>query len=135
MRHAALRLAPFLALLLAWPALAQDGFFQTPSGNIQCLGAEGFVDCEIIRSETAPPQPRPFDCDLDWGTRFGVGETGPGVMPCHGDTLRGQGYPVLGYGRSATFGSVTCTSQERGLECVNRDGGGFLLSRRDQRLF
>ena len=56
-------------------------------------------------------------------------------MVCHGDTLRGRGYPVLGYGRSASFGAVTCTSEPRGLQCVNRDGGGFLLSRRDQRLY
>ncbi len=128
-----------LALLLlatpATPALAQDAFFQTPSGNIQCYAGEDFVDCEIIESDVPPPLPQPADCDLDWGSRFTVGDVGPGAMVCHGDTLRGQGYPVLGYGASLEVGAVTCSSEESGLTCLNRDGGGFTLSRRGQRLF
>lgn len=127
-----MRLA-ILAALLATPAAAE--VFQTPSGNVQCYGEAGFVDCEVIVSETAPPEPRPADCDLDWGHRFSVADRGPGVMVCHGDTVRGTGYPVLPYGSSLRFGAVTCTSEERGLTCVNPEGGGFLVSRRDQRLF
>ena len=123
-----------LLVLLSTPALAQDGFFQTPSGNIHCYGSPDFVDCEIIASDVPPPQARPADCDLDWGARFGVGATGPGVMLCYGDTVRGQ-HPVLPYGQAADFGAISCASTQAGLECRNGDGGGFFLARRGQRVF
>jgi hypothetical protein len=129
-----MRLAAAL-LLLAAPAAAQDAFFQTPSGNIQCYAGGDFVDCEVLESDVAPPLPRPLDCDLDWGSRFTVGDVGPGAMACHGDTLRGQGYPVIPYGSSIEVGAITCVSEEAGLQCLNRDGGGFALSRRGQRIF
>lgn len=122
-------------LLLPGAALAQDGSFQTPSGNIFCYGGPDLVDCEVVESDVPPPIPRPADCELAWGTRFAVGPTGRGDMVCHGDTVQAPGAPVLAYGDEAKFGAVTCLSTEAGLECANPDGGGFVLSRRGQRVF
>lgn len=124
-----------LLALFATPALSQDGFFQTPSGNMHCYGGPDAVDCEIVQSDVPPPLARPLDCDLEWGARFAVGPTGPGDMVCYGDTVRSPGSPVLAYGDQAKFGQVTCLSTEAGLECANPDGGGFFISRRGQRVF
>ncbi|MGD9925229.1 MAG: DUF6636 domain-containing protein [Pseudorhodoplanes sp.] len=43
--------------------------------------------------------------------------------------------PVLRYGSSLQIGSMNCTSSEQGLECSNRAGRGFFLSRSRQRIF
>ena len=130
--------ALLLPLLLLAGAASADTLttFQTPSGNIQCLGGEGaygtFVDCDIFETATGRPAlPMPADCDLDWGHRYTVGETGPGGMGCVGD----PNGAVLPYGQSFRFGAITCSSSEQGLECVNAEGRGFFLSRAAQRVF
>lgn len=127
-------------LLLAGPAGAQDLVsFQTPSGNIHCMGVgsgpESFVDCEVIAMSGSPIQERPAGCDLDWGRRFVVGAFGPAQMACAGDTVRNPEGDVILYGEVRQFGSVTCVSSREGLECSNTDGHGFRLSRAAQSLF
>jgi hypothetical protein len=131
-----------LALLaLAGPAWA-EGYvtFHTPSGNIHCLAADDatmgtFVDCEILETNGGALQARPAWCELDWGHRFSMSESGPAEMGCAGDTVRDSGSAVLPYGQSVIFGAISCSSSEQGLECVNGDGRGFFLSRAAQRLF
>lgn len=134
---------PFLVValgLLAAEARAELTGFQTPSGNIHCIGGtdggDAFVDCELIaRNDARPLLPIPADCDLDWGSRFSVDEAGFGGMVCHGDTVRDAANPVLPYGRAVGIGSIACTSGEAGLECRNAEGHGFFLSRARQSVF
>lgn len=136
-RPAALGLLPLL--LLAAPARADTLIpFHTPSGNIHCMALVGeggsLVDCEILETDAPPPLPRPADCELDWGSRYLLGVRTRGEMACAGDTVRDPHGMVLPYGSSALFGEIACTSSERGLECRNPAGGGFVLSRARQEL-
>jgi hypothetical protein len=128
-------------VLLAAPVAAQDfTLFQSPTGNIGCMAVadpgDPWVECELGQRNPGPPAlPRPRGCDLDWGSRFGVGSRGEAWMGCHGDTIRDRRAAVLPYGSSLRFGAVTCTSRETGMECRNDRGAGFVLSRARQRLF
>jgi hypothetical protein len=115
-------------------------FFHTPSGNIHCLAvasaAGNIMDCEILaKVEAQPIAPRPADCELDWGNRFALGETGEAQLGCAGDTVRDDSGATLAYGNSFALGRITCASSEKGLECRNGDGHGFFLSRARQELF
>jgi hypothetical protein len=122
-------------------ALAADSqAFRTPSNNIHCSGYEAdnayVVECEIIdRSNQKTAQPRPSDCDLEWGSRFSVAQSGRAYMGCTGDTIRDPNGRKLSYGKSITLTTITCTSNTKGLECVNEDGHGFFVSKSKQRLF
>jgi Tfp pilus assembly protein FimT len=128
-------------LALAAPARADTlASFHTPSKNIQCLAVTGdggaSIDCEILeKAGSRPLTPRPADCDLEWGNRFEVGETGKGTLACTGDTVRDDTGITLGYDTSFTANSITCTSTQRGLTCLNSEGHGFFLSRARQQLF
>lgn len=129
-----------VASLLAGPAAADLEFFQMPSGNIHCMagmdvGIPASVECEILELDGAPAAPRPADCALDWGHRFVVRETGPAGTVCAGDTIAHPDHGVFPYGHSASIGGITCASSERGLECRNREGHGFFLSRARQQLY
>lgn len=42
------------------------------------------------------------------------------------------GVDVAAYGETGRFGAISCTSSQKGLECRNRDGHGFFLSRARQ---
>lgn len=132
-------------LLLGVSAALADEltFFRTPSGNIHCLaydaeagGGTAGIDCEIrqITRRTLNVK-RPADCDLEWGNRVGVREAGRAELICHGDTLATPDSRVLGYGRSFAMRGITCTSTEAGLECRNRQGRGFFLSKARQALY
>lgn len=136
------RLVPLLFLLFgvaAWaaPPVSTGNAFQTPSGNIACVtsppGEPLSLRCDLAVNEAKPPK-RPRHCELDWGNAFALGETGRATRLCYGDTAAGE-HPVLAYGATWKRGGVECVSSEKGLRCVNRDGHGFDLSRRKQRLF
>lgn len=122
---------------IATPAAAQDSLsFRSPSGNIHCMIwmlDPPHARCDILESTSSFPAPR--DCDLDWGTAFGVGPTGRGEPWCVGDTVADPNGLVLPYGRSVTLGPFTCSSAETGMTCVNAQGGGFTVARAAQRVF
>ena len=128
-------------LALASPTRADTlASFHTPSNNIHCLAVTGedgaAIDCEILeKASDRPLTPRPPDCDLEWGNRFELGETGKGTLACTGDTVRDDTGITLGYDTSFTANSITCTSTQRGLTCLNSEGHGFFLSRARQQVF
>lgn len=134
-----MNLAPLACVLVlaAAPAAAQEMIqFHSPSGNIHCmiwLPDTPHARCDIF--ESTPSFPAPRDCDLDWGTAFGVGPTGRGEPWCVGDTVYSAEGMVLPYGRSVSLGPFTCSSAETGMTCVNRQGGGFTVARAAQRVF
>jgi hypothetical protein len=127
---------------------AKQGFFGTPSGNIDCdysVGlsdiADDFVSCGV-RSGLVPPEPRPAtgcgrDSDYAGNVVFLAGAGGARPVPCLGDCgpLCYAHPPVLGYGQSWNGNAVTCASSLAGLTCRNKSGHGFFLSRKSWRLF
>lgn len=109
--------------------------FRTPSGNIGCQGdtATSSIRCDIVARDWRPSA-KPASCDFDWGNAVGLRRTGATRFLCVSDTVLGIG-PKLSYGRSRRIGSITCTSRQRGLTCINRAGRGFELSRQRLRRF
>ena len=139
------KLAVLIAMGLAsagLPAFAGDEServqFRTPSDNIHCLvsSADAAIDCEIIDVTTFSTLPeRPADCDLEWGQRFSMKDTGEAQLICTGDTVRDYKSTIVPYGETFSYGQLTCESTEAGLTCKNADGHGFMLSKARQELF
>ncbi len=115
--------------------------FRTPSGNVHCQTIESdtvsnSIDCEVIDTGGKKPlQPRPADCDLDWGQRFVLKDGGRPSLVCAGDTVRESGSRTLAYGDAVDLGTIKCGSNRDGLYCRNADGHGFQLSRKKQKFF
>ena len=112
--------------------LSRQRGFQTPSGNIACLGADygrgPYLQCEIGSQLNPPPD---VVCDFDWtgATMSGTGSASP---LCASDTMRGElgaDPEVLAYGETWVAGPFTCSSEDTGLTCTNGDGGRLFLSR------
>lgn len=124
--------------LAAGPAAADDFiFFRSPTGNIACMIVSGDWNgarCDLMQLTMSYPR-RPPDCDLEWGRSFEVSATGFGTPACVGDTVADPGALVLGYGKSISLGAVTCTSEQTGMTCLNRQGHGFTVARARQRVF
>jgi hypothetical protein len=130
-------------VLLATPAFAQDpAGFKMPSGNVYCQIEPGYdghpqsdLRCDIMQINGQFPHP-PADCDLSWGDAFAISERGrSGIRVCHGDTVRNDELPVLGYGATWNEGGFSCMSSPTGVTCTNSGGHGFSLSRAVQRVF
>jgi hypothetical protein len=121
----ALALAGLALVLLPATSFATIRAFRTPSGAIGCIyyrdpDTRAFVRCDVEGTG-----------DRAWRIR------------AHGharrihvtDSALDPRAPVLGYGRTRSFGTMHCTSRMSGLTCKNRDGHGFVLSRQRQRRF
>jgi hypothetical protein len=127
----------------AAPRTPASGYFETPSGNIQCAYGSGRgVQCGI-RSGFKPTTRRRPDCSPY--DRIGMEVRGRARLEgsiCPGED-EGDSGPyteggvawVLGYGRSWTGGGLRCTSAMEGLTCRNSAGHGFFLSRERWRRF
>lgn len=125
-------------VLQAGAARAQEEvYFRSPTGNIHCaIWAGDWTSARCDLSEYTPSFPlRPADCDADWGFAFQVEFRGAGYPVCAGDTVRMPGAPILDYGRSVTLGGITCTSEQSGMTCMNRQGHGFKVARARQQVF
>ncbi len=136
MRRALLLLATTLiaAGAFASSALALGGF-RSPSGNIGCAGYGSSVRCDIRETTNGRPA-RPKNCDLDYGTAYGVGlSSRKGYRMCVGDTVLDPRRPTRAYGTSWRFRSITCRIRQSGVTCKNAKGHGFFLSKARQRLF
>ena len=136
---AALACAAAAMLAGSPPASAEEFYFKTPSGNINCgyfdFDGAPYVRCDI-GSFTPTGTPPPADCDLDWGDSFAIGAGDLiGDMLCHGDTVISPDARALPYGSAWSEGGITCSSAKTGLTCVNDLGHGFFLSRAKQRVF
>jgi hypothetical protein len=136
MRRALLLLTTTLAVAgtLASTALAIGGF-RSPSGNIGCAGYGSSVRCDI-RTTTNGLPPKPKNCDLDYGSAYGVNLSSKrGYRLCAGDTVLDPRRPTRAYGTSWRFRSITCRVRQSGVTCKNAKGHGFFLSKARQRLF
>lgn len=127
---AALALAlPLAVLALAAQPAAALVMFSSPSRNIGCAIDRGFARCDVANHSWRAPA-KPKRCMLDWGNGLIVGRRGRGQYVCAGDTVLQQRGAVLGYGRSRTVGSFTCTSRKSGMTCSHSGSGhGFTVSK------
>jgi hypothetical protein len=114
------------------PAQASLPAFHTPTGNIGCIVAGGYLRCDI--GSKSWQAPRSKSCSLDRGDSFTMRGTGRPVWTCHGDTVLHQGR-VLAYGMTWHSGPFTCKSRIDGLTCNNSRGHGFFLSKQTFRTF
>lgn len=128
-------------LLLASPAQAEDDilYFRTPSANIHCMAWNNpspYIRCDILQIDAEPGPTR--DCPVEeglWGHSFLLEEGGSAQAICTNDAVVSEASPVLQYGESFSYGSMSCTSERQGLTCENADGGGFSLSRASQEAY
>jgi len=120
----------------ASPRTVQLESFQTPSGNIACMGnredGRWELRCDVGERDWRGPSSR--DCELDSGDALGMSAAGRPFWVCHGDTVLRSG-PVLGYGSTWRAGPFTCVVARAGVTCRNRAQHGFSLSRASYRLF
>lgn len=130
-----------LAAILWSSAVRADVWtFETPSENIQCsvgedAELESDIICTIISRQGPPAMPRPPSCDSDWGHVFSTRERGPVEMVCGPFSRDRGGFDRAEYGVTGRFGGFVCSSSSKGLECTNRDGHGFFLSKATQTVF
>lgn len=134
-----LRLSVLFFLLTVLPASADVWTFETPSENIQCVVGEGLegsdLTCTIIVRTGGPAQPKPSNCQSDWGHTFFMRDQGPVEIMCGPTSQSKDGFDRAEYGVTGEFGGFTCESSRKGLMCRNLDGHGFFLSRARQDVF
>ena len=109
--------------------------FQSPSGNVFCAvgtldNGKAFAECEIIERSWSPPEPA-RTCEGEWGDRIGLDQGRPATFECHGDTLFGEGLPVLAYGKSYFEGPITCSSETSGITCTDISTGHYFTISRE----
>ena len=139
-----------LALFLhAAPARTKLVHFQSPSGNINCIGAAGgsfgpaFVDCLVQKNTWPNKNAKPANCDLDWDpTTLGLSKRTVYVGSCRGDigplcVHTSDRCTTLAYGRSVVMGPIRCTSATNGVTCRYRAAPrvGFRIAREGYVLF
>jgi Family of unknown function (DUF6636) len=118
--------------------------FQSPSGNINCLGSKAafgqpaFLQC-LVRTNTwarAQLKPKPASCDLDWDpATLSLGRGKVYVGSCRGDigplcVNSNDRCFTLAYGRAVVMGPIRCTSLKAGVRCEYRASHvGFRIAR------
>jgi hypothetical protein len=132
-----------IALVLKVALVSSLVHFQSPSGNINCIGGgasqgqPAFVQC-LVRKQSWPRlRPKPASCDLDWDpATISLVRGRATVGSCRGDigplcVNTSDRCSTLGYGRSVNMGPIRCTSATAGVTCRSRTGRrpGFLIAR------
>lgn len=113
--------------LLPLSALANQVYFQSPSGNIYCEGGNGSVGCFIFETNQGANDGCAYIIESGAGKARRV---------CGADGSNDdEPVTTLHYGKSINGKGWTCTSQQVGMRCVNKAGKGFQLSRAKQSLF
>ena len=132
-------------LLAAFTVALSLVHFQSPSGNINCIGAPAgsaspaFVQC-LVRKHTWPASitPRkPASCDLDFDPyTVSLGNRKVSVGSCRGDigplcVYTSDKCSTLAYGRSVKIGPIRCTSATAGVTCryLTSPRAGFKIAR------
>jgi hypothetical protein len=113
----------------------------TPSGNIACYVTSGTpgdatdpgqARCDIRQDSWTPPE-RPASCSGDWGHSLTVGPDGA-AFACVSDSAVNDN--VVGYGTTQVRGAFSCSVDQSGVTCTDRDTGhGFAISSERYRLF
>jgi hypothetical protein len=138
-----------IALVLKLAVASSLVHFQSPSGNINCIGGGAFqgipasVEC-LVRKNTWPRfAPKPARCDLDWDpATISLSRRRVSVGSCRGDigplcTSTSDRCSTLAYGRSVDMGPIRCTSTTAGVTCRYKTAPrvGFRIAREGYVLF
>jgi hypothetical protein len=132
-----------IALVLKIALVGGLVHFQSPSGNINCIGGPAFqgtpafVQCLVRKNSWPRLRARPASCDLDWDpATISLSRGRATVGSCRGDigplcVSTSDRCTTLGYGRSVVMGPIRCTSATAGVTCRYRTGSraGFLIAR------
>ena len=122
----------------AGPAAADPvvAHFQSPSGNINCIGGTvpAYVECQVRHAAWPAKPPRPIGCDLDWEAyNLGLGSRRVVLGACRGDVGPRcfHDCTTLRYGRSVNIGPIRCRSESNGVTCryVRGKHAGFRIAR------
>jgi hypothetical protein len=138
------------------PAAANAGSdhttFASPSGNIRCVVSAtagrsvqddtgepaAYCQLEDITFEVPPTEShddsgQPCPSRTGSGNDFALVAGAPGYVRCSYAALNaGFGpWPVLEYGQSTSAGSITCTSERRGMTCTDTATGHFFRASRE----
>ncbi len=107
------------------PKSAAAVSFSSPSGNIRCSLSARSVRCDIADQDWAGPT-APTGCPTPPVSTLTLSSE-KAELSCAGSTLPSG--PVLGYGKTQSFGDFRCSSERTGVTCANARGAGFSLSR------
>jgi len=132
-----------IALVLKIALVGGLAHFQSPSGNINCIGGPAFqgtpafVQCLVRKNSWPRLVKRPVSCDLDWDpATVSLSRGRASVGSCRGDigplcVYSSDRCTTLGYGRSVDMGPIRCTSTQAGVTCRYKTGrrAGFLIAR------
>jgi hypothetical protein len=138
MRRAILIAAVALACAGAAPAGAATRLvhFQSPSGNLNCIGGSSpvFVECMVRHATWLHAPARPANCDLDWEPyNISLGSRRVGLGACRGDVGPRcfHDCTTLAYGKSVSIGPIRCRSAANGVTCRYVTGklAGFRIAR------
>jgi hypothetical protein len=129
-RRSTFRLAACLAAaaLALVPASASAAYraFRSPTGKLGCAFYSDPQTPRTVRCEWADSNDRALT----------LTETGRVRRIKISDTVRDPKAHALAYGRSTSFGRLTCTSRRTGITCRSaRSGHGFMVSVHKQRVF
>jgi hypothetical protein len=135
------------AILIAMLALSTAGagsaaadpvvaHFQSPTGNINCIGGTtpAYVECQARRAIWPQKPPKPTGCDLDWEAyNLSLGNRRVVLGACRGDVGPRclHDCTTLRYGRSVNIGPIRCRSERSGVTCryVRGTHPGFRIAR------
>jgi hypothetical protein len=137
-RTAALTALASAALVAPASAQTSIAVFQMPSRSIHCafntaVGSTSQLRCDVDYNTRFRTKPR--GCIGDYGRSFQLTPRGRGRAICVTDSVNMSSAPILRYGTSRRFESITCRSRTSGLRCTNTRGHGFFLSRSRQLVF
>lgn len=108
-----------------------ENYFNSPSGNIACMGTDSGVYCTINEKNKDE-----LSCWDEGITSFYVPSRGKSELDCStSEYFYDESAPILAYGKTMRGNGWSCTSQKSGMTCKNNAGRGFSLSRSSQRLF
>lgn len=122
-------------IALLHPAYSQEVSFKTPSGNIMCTLDNESATCEIFKTDVEYTGSVPDWCEDEYGNTFTVGKDTNAERMCVSDTYYGAGFPTVSYGTHIKNNNISCLITNKEVICKNIFGAGFVISRREQKLF
>jgi hypothetical protein len=142
-----LKILPGLIAALAFTAMgaqpaiahADEGSFQSPSGNIYCLlftqsDGSNRADCQVQEHTYSPPPAG--DCRLGgWGSQLSLVQGKPVEFVCQGGMLAVPPMPTVQFGQPRSVGAITCESEPTGMTCTDNSTGHFFRVSRDSYQF
>ncbi|UJA20206.1 hypothetical protein HJD18_08240 [Thermoleophilia bacterium SCSIO 60948] len=111
--------------------------FQTEDGDVSCSMGENELRCDVPEHDWKA-DPKPPDCDFDWGDSVGVSQRGSEFL-CVSDTVVDPGATRLADGESINELGYVCEYENGLLTCGYIGDGtapsGFSVSREEIELF